>query len=234
MKVYLNRCCKVVIFASMVAGMIMAPTNAWADGHKPNILPPKAKAYGASYRDWSARWWQWILSIPVTQSPSKDQNGDCNNGAVGQAGPVWFLTGVINESGVAVRNCEVPSGKALFFPIINVECSTLEAAPFHGNTESELRVCAKGFRIADVSAQIDGRDVEDIQRYLVESPRFDFSVPQDNILGVPAGSGKSVSNGYYLLLAPLSPGQHNIHFSGSFPDFPFALDITYHLTVTRR
>lgn len=168
------------------------------------------------------------------QNPFFDENGSCANGAQGQLGPVWFLTGVINVSGTAVRNCTVPTGKALFFPIINVECSTLEPPPFHGDNEAELRACAKGFGFENVFAEIDGVAVQDLDRYLVDSPLFTFTVPPDNVLGVAAGTGQSVSNGHFLMLAPLSVGEHVIRFGGAFTSGGFTLDITYNLTVAPR
>jgi len=170
------------------------------------------------------------LSLPVDQNPFFDETG-CQNGANGQSGPVWFLTSVINTSGTAKRDCTVPAGKALFFPIINVECSTVEPDPFHGNNEAELRTCATSFQFGNVVAKIDGVDIQNLDHYLVQSPLFSFTVPEDNVLGVPAGTGQSVSNGYYLMLAPLSVGIHTIDFGGTFTDFDFTLGITYHLTV---
>ena len=183
-----------------------------------------------TYGEWSSRWWQLALAMPADKNPYFDEN-NCSNGANGQLGPVWFLTGVINASGTAVRDCTVPAGKALFFPIINVECSTLEAAPFHGDDEAQLRSCAGGFRFDQVFATIDNVVVKNLEPYLVESPLFSFTLPPNNVLGVNPGTGQSVSKGYYLMLPPLSVGQHVIHFGGSFPDFPFSLDITYTLTV---
>jgi hypothetical protein len=41
-----------------------------------------------------------------------------------------------------------------------------------------------------------------------------------------------VSGGYYIMLTPLSKGQHTLHFRGSIGNPPvFTLDITYHLNV---
>ena len=34
-----------------------------------------------------------------------------------------------------------------------------------------------------------------------------------------------------LMLAPLPPGTHTIHFHSELPDFGFVLDVTYNLTV---
>lgn len=207
-------------------------SRSYAQNPNPGVIPSNAKAYGMTYGEWSAKWWQWAFSLPVDQNPFFDEEGECSNGANGQLGPVWFLTGVINVSGTAERDCTVPAGKALFFPIINVECSTLEVPPFHGDNEAELRACAMGFHFGDVFAEIDGVAVQNLVSYLKDSPLFTFTVPPDNVLGVDPGTGQSVSNGYYLMLAPLSVGEHNIHFGGTFTDFDFTLDITYNLTVT--
>jgi hypothetical protein len=213
-----------VLIATIPANLAAAPNS------NPRILPPNSAPHGHTYGEWSARWWQWTVSLPQDQNPSFDETG-CANGANGQLGPVWFLTGVINVSGTVTRDCTVPAGKALFFPVINTECSTLEGAPFHGDNEAELRTCAKSFQLGDLFAVIDGVAVQDLDRYLVESPLFTFTVPPNNVLGVPAGTGQSVSHGVHLMLAPLSAGTHTIRFGGTYTDFSFSLDITYHLTV---
>ena len=36
-----------------------------------------------------------------------------------------------------------------------------------------------------------------------------------------------------LMLAPLSEGKHSLHFTGTFPQFNFAINVTYNLTVRR-
>lgn len=223
-----------VSLVASVAVASISQVHAW--NHDPKVIPPNLQPFGMSYGEWSARWWQWALSLPMPQNPFYDEGGNCGNGANGQLGPVWFLTGVINTSGKAVRNCTIPAGKALFFPLINVECSTLEAPPFFGRNEAELRECAKGFRIKSAFAEVDGVKVGELKRFLVMSPMFTFSLPKTNVLGIDycenpetAQLGQSVSNGYYLMLAPLPAGKHVIRFGGAFPDF--SLDITYHLTV---
>jgi hypothetical protein len=52
--------------------------------------------------------------------------------------------------------------------------------------------------------------------------------------GAPIADGTSspaVADGVHLMLAPLPPGPHTLHFHGEFPLFNFSLDITYYLTV---
>ena len=61
-------------------------------------------------------WWQWALETPASENPLTDTTGQF--AAVNQSGRVWFLAG--NTGGTTVRTITVPSGKALFFPIVNV------------------------------------------------------------------------------------------------------------------
>jgi hypothetical protein len=201
--------------------------SAMAQNLNPGIIPPNAHAYGMTYGEWSAEWWKWAISIPVSEHPLFD-NGDCDTGQIGK---VWFLGGSFAGT-TTVRECTVPSGRAIFFPVVNVECSTVEPPPFHGENEAELRECAKGFMdgaSATLSATIDGRSVQNIASYRVQSPLFTFSAPADNVLFIPGPvKGQSVSDGYWLLLAPLSRGEHEIHFEGN-PGFP--INVTYILTI---
>jgi hypothetical protein len=222
-----------------MAGSVSA---VWAAKNtNPTIAPPNAKAYGKSYAEWSAAWWQWALSLPADQNPFFDgavplegeegDEGGCANIANGQEGPVWFLTGVFNASGQAVRICDVPAGKALFFPLINTECSTIEAPPFYGEDEEALRACVRDIIIEDMFAEIDGVQIADLESYFAESPLFTFSLPENDVLGLGPGEGQSVSSGYFLMLPPLSAGEHVISFGGTYPDFEFTLEILYELTV---
>jgi hypothetical protein len=226
------------IMASMIVGLLGATPMAFAKNPNLGVIPPHAKAYGLTYGEWSAEWWQWAFSLPVDQNPFFDEGGSCANGANGQFGPVWFLTGVINVSGTAVRDCTVPAGKALFFPILNAECSTLEG---NGVTEAELRACAEGLidPVTNVAAEIDGVPVQDLEDYRVSSPLFTYGpLPDNNVLqlfGVDAPAGATspaVADGFYLLVTPLPVGEHTIHFTGTVGTF--TLDITYNLTVVPR
>src|ERR1051325_2933921 len=81
----------------------------------PGILPPGSSAYGHSYGEWAALWWQWVLAIPADENPLTDTTGEfCD---VGQAGPVWFLAGTFGSS--VERSCTIPAGKAIFVPVHN-------------------------------------------------------------------------------------------------------------------
>src|SRR5262245_65059189 len=179
----------------------------------PDVIPPGAKFHGLSFGQWQARWWQWAFSLPATDHPFNPGG----NVLQGQTDHVWFLAGVF---GTEERSITIPVGTALFFPIANSECSTAEPPPFHGGNEAELRACAKenADTISDLAAEIDGVSVQNIPAYRHQSPVFTFGpLPDDNILGLPAGTtAQSVDDGIYLLLAPLSVGTHTIRFTATF------------------
>ena len=74
-----------------------------------------ASADSASFKQLSAEWWQWVLSIPASDNPLLDNTGArC---VVGQRGATWFLAG--NLGGTTVRTCSLPEGTVLFFPVVN-------------------------------------------------------------------------------------------------------------------
>ncbi len=90
--------------------------------------------------------------------------------------------------------CTVPSETMLLVQVVGVECSTLEPPPFYGGNEAELRACARSFHFTNLHATLDGVAIGNGDRYLVESPLFSFTVPEDSIFGIPNGAtGQAVS-----------------------------------------
>jgi len=220
--------------AILAVGAVAAPL-AFAGGP---AYPNKAKVAGRKLADWSAEWWQWALSIPQSVNPLFDETGA--QIAVGQRGPVWFLCGVFNESGTATRSISVPEGKALFFPIVNVEWDNLGVDP--PLTIAELRENAASFVAAvdpaSLVCDVDGVALDDLASRRVLSKPFEYSLPPGDIyeaFGVD-GSGTqypAVSDGYWVMLRPLPVGDHVVHFAASVgAPFNFSLEITYNITVT--
>ncbi len=228
--------------------MIAATRMVFAQNLNPGILPPGSSPYGKTYGEWSAEHWKWLYSLPADHHPLFD-TADCSTG---QSGQVWFLGGTFTTVspspgvvvGNATRNCTVPAGKALFFPLIDAECATAEG---NGTTDAELRACAKSIidHAANLSCVIDGQALQGLASYRAQSPLFTWGpLPANNVfqdpVNFPAGTtSPSVSDGYFVMVAPLSAGSHTIHFKGSVVftqaqdgfNFTFSLDITYHLSV---
>jgi hypothetical protein len=209
---------------------MLLPATSFGNNWNPGVFPPNKPSYGMTYSEWSARWWQWATSMPLDNHPLAD-TADCSRG---QFGPVWFLGGNFSGSSGGTRKCTVPAEKALFFPIVNVDCSSLETGDFYGATAKERRTCARGIidHVTDLAVEIDGVSLKNLTKYRATSPNIVFALaPLPNVLGVVAGSGELVGDGYYLLLAPLSSGQHTIHFKGTFSQWGVTIEETYYLNV---
>jgi hypothetical protein len=232
---------------SSLAGIAVVSVLCWASLGVSAAQPVSNNSVGISkgqIRALSADWWQWALSIPEAVHPLAfvgPQSADyCG---VGQHGDVWFLGGVIATTpvdpiqGTVVRTCVVPHGTAIFFPVINAECSVIEG---NGTTERDLRQCAKDLmdHVTEVEASVDGVALRNLGRTRVQSDLFSFTLPpgdQLGLFGTEPNPSASVSDGFWVLLPPLSDGAHTVKFRGVAPfpefDFVFKQDITYDLTV---
>src|SRR5215471_2688352 len=176
-----------------------------------SVFSSDSKPYNFTYGEWTARWWQWGYSIPKNINPAYDDTG--KNCAQKQYGPVWFLAGTYGHS--VERVCTVPAGKAILFPILNSECSFAEFPKL--KTLSELPMCAKTIQdqVTTLMGRIDGVPILHLQEYRIQSPPFNFTLPHNNILGMPANTTtRAVADGNWVFLKPLSPGVHTIVFKG--------------------
>jgi hypothetical protein len=145
---------------------------------------------------------------------------------------------------VADRTVTIPAGKALFFAIIDAECSAVEG---NGSSYIDFRNCVQPSidQVTGLACQIDGHAVPNLDQYRVLSPLFMYTLAShDNVWAavgetvgnppVPIPDGvttPAVSDGYFIMLAPLSVGRHELHFHAEIPAFGFSLDVTYHITV---
>ena len=124
--------------------------------------------------------------------------------------------------------------QALFFPISNVlagaavfDCDPTAAPAVTCNLADLRTKAAVGQDPATLKAVIDGKPVKDLAQQRVQSPVLTITYPDESVTGVPAGTyAPNVSDGFWLLLAPLSIGKHTIYFKAG--DF---LEVTYNLTV---
>src|SRR5262249_50743754 len=113
-----------VLLFSIIA---LGPGSSWAQGNNPGIISPADKFHGLSYGEWEVKWWQAAFAIPVVGGDHPLFSG----GIFGDEKGVRFLSGVGGNPTIEIG---IPAGTALFFPIINFECSNIEAPPFFGAT----------------------------------------------------------------------------------------------------
>lgn len=196
----------VLLLCSAWAGAVLAapPTAA----PQPSVLPLTAKVEGKGYAQLSAAWWQWALSMPV--EPYRDRDGRfC---ALGQDGPVWFLAGT-DGSFDTRRECRVPLGKHLFLPVINMFQQTLLGVKKGKTVMScdrlQASIAVNNDHLASAVVLIDGVPVKNVVSYRVRSdgcfPVYP-DLPEDDRYITPVAA----SDGYWLLIPPLSAGKHTI------------------------
>lgn len=193
-----------VMVLSLLGGAIGIPVvqEATSESEGVTAYPPNEPVYGATLGEWSARHWRWTLSFPIGVNPGQDVTG--TTCGYGQAGPVFFVP----------RNfppCVVPSGMAILVPIAGAVCSAAEPM-FVGQDEAALRSCVAddAVRHTGIVVRVDGETIPDINSYRAASPLFTVVLPENNVLGGPAGATSAAADGYQVILAPLSVGEHEV------------------------
>jgi hypothetical protein len=227
-----------------------SPTN--PDGIKPPLA--ETRPYGKTYGEWSAKWWQWTMAFPSTADPASNTAPPDS----AQSGKVWFLATAhgsvtVGGSATVTRSLTVPNGKALFFPVLSV-IDDNTGCPSYNNpllTADQLAAQAADIftAVSETTCTIDGVPVQGLadpqhSPYRVQSPAFTYTVASHNNLLAAIFDGPcipdgitvtpAVSDGVFLMLSPLSVGQHTIHFVGVVGPVAspfFFKDITYNITV---
>src|SRR5919199_4030642 len=98
------------------------------------LFPVDSKPYGLTYGEWTIKWWQWLLSIPISSNPAFDTTGSFANINQNESS-VFFLCQTIEANDIApTRKCTIPSGKGIFMPIIN----WISILYIDGNSEQEM------------------------------------------------------------------------------------------------
>ena len=213
------------VCVALISLAIASPNYAQAD---PDVAPI---LLGKTMGEWSANWWQWSLSIPAATNPMLDNSGTfCN---VEQRGPVWFLAGVF-FGGTAERSCTIPYGKHILFPIANA--FWLNSVDTPDLKEAEWRQAANDFLPpsvgGDLEATLNGEPIIFNPKTPItrsQSPVFSVKFPADNVFGLDPSiltDFPIVSDGFWVMLPPLSKGIHVLHFRAG-----QSQDVTYHLTI---
>ena len=230
----------IAVTVGIISGLIIPAAVAVAQGNgnpNPKVLPPNSNPYGESYGEWSVAWLQWVLSLPVSANPNFDTTGALANN--GQSGPVFFLPGTFS-SGVIERTFTVPAGKALFAGIVGAFWDN-QCPPINPPLSvEELRALAASVipAVTEMHASLDGVPLHSLTSYRAISPVFSYTLPpSDNVcqhfgFDVSDTVYPAVSDGYFLLFAPLPVGRHDIVIGASAGDpFNLSFEIRYHITV---
>jgi hypothetical protein len=167
-----------------------------------SIFSIESKPYGITYGEWSAKWWQWLLSIPKPDNPAFDSTGI--NANVNQNDPnVFFLCQTYEGvKSIPNRSVKVPAGRSIFMPVIN----WVSILHDDGETDQELLAIAKQRMdvVANLEITVNGITInEGLEKYRAQSPFFDVALPEGNIVDSSPGSRRCVADGYWVFLESL-------------------------------
>jgi hypothetical protein len=232
--------------ASLFGAAPAAPADAAPAARKPgtNVVDPAGRPYGHTFGEWSARWWQYMLSVPARRNPLTDPTGRrCGER---QAGRMFFLGAEYNHFGTVNRTCRLSTRDAVFFPIVNckndntVPVSQPQNPPTTSTAEQLLAECRAYINSStELGAQIDGQAIPGLTLNSpnhAAAPSFRVRPPEGNLLqatGYYAPGRQTISpvaaDGVYAMLRPLRRGNHKLHFHARHGTD--VLDVTYNLQV---
>ncbi len=232
------------------------------------VYAPHAKVQGEKLQEWAADWWQKVFSIPIYAADGKtiiNPQFDTTLGNPGETvkaphalpsddGRVTFLFGSF-FGGPIDRTVTVPSNKPIFVPILNTEWSNPDTASKASNftaypgdyTPKELADYAKleADLVTGLAATLDGKAIANVASH--REPALHIKLKESGPYSIhnvffqdaPTKAFPAATDGYYLMLKPLSVGDHVLHFSGTLPDRSstppllggFTSDTTYHIKV---
>lgn len=138
-------------------------------------------------------WWTWAASEPEETNPVADEDGSaCDRN---QPEDVWFLAG--SFGGEVERECTVPEGRPIVFPLVNLFGSGQDCLAF--------------MRDAEGTALLDGMPVES-EVYAGESITVQ-GLEGNAVTGV-AERFTATGCGLWVQLPAPGLGQHILKFSG--------------------
>jgi len=184
--------------------------------------------YNHKFDYWVDKWINWFLSLPNVEGNEKlthpRDNYSPEKCALNQndSSPVWMLPDGRDSndlSDVEIRDCIVPSGKALLVQIVGSNCSEEEGL----KNDKEILECAVWvLPQAQFSATVDGQEVmntvkdpSDRNKFYVEPFFTNITYAKSNYYGASEGMYRGADAGIFLFIKPLPIGSHIIKFQES-------------------
>jgi hypothetical protein len=194
------------------------------------VVPPSQPFNGTSQAGLANGFWQWAFSFPSASNPLLDTTGAFSS--LGNEGQFFYLAGTTGNTS-ASRTATVGSDQYLFVPVLPVitfgdisayqpptyanlrrdDAETVGIQPDGSAPNTKLFVTLDG---KPVPLPVGTTSLLDFRQF---SPAlFDLFIPADNLFASFGVTGPqttpAVADGWYVLLAPLSPGTHTLSFGG--------------------
>lgn len=219
-----------VLLGLTVSGGVALAKNI-GQAANPPVFPPDSRPYGKTYAEWSAE-----LGKAIWENVYDPES--CSFGHVGSVLLLSATTG-----GPGTFSCTVPSGTAFFCSI----AMWLMAAPFDCSyvdpcDYEHLLSTAHEF-VANpelLEADIDGVLIPNPERFKFDAPAYFGTAVEGNLIdysfpgqGYVGPYGPATSSGWFMMVPPLPPGEHTIHFRAFLGDpVYFETETTHHITVS--
>jgi hypothetical protein len=205
------------------------------------ILPTNSIVLGKSIPEWIVDWHQWNYSLSTNGHPLYDTTGDSANN--GQSGPIFFIGGAdINIIGTNVqRTYTVPENTYLLLPALAADADNIFTEPPYSAAELSELLAPFFDDPPYLSFSINGVEVPNLLHHRHKAPVFSlFFETCDNPKTVNYHDcitgliDPVVADGYWLMLQPLTPGDHVLRWFAGYGDpFSAVFDRTDRITVVR-
>jgi hypothetical protein len=205
----------------LAIAVVVAATTLLAPAASARLVPPGDSPFGHTYASWHVVWGKAMArrSLESRNSLLALRGNRCG---FAWSQRVWLLPVSIN--GLITANCRIPADKYLVFPIAGI-------FGWGEGPETLRQDVREGFKlISSAKLSVDGRSLR--PGFVTRTPAFVGEVPAGNAFGEPAGLLSMMFKSYFVVLSPLSKGEHTITTLGTFSDDPSnPLGMTYRLTV---
>jgi hypothetical protein len=247
-----------IVLAIVVLALLVSPTMTFAHNANPGVFPINSRPFGLTYGQWSARWWQFAFQQENLEFCKTDKPGSKVVFLAGTPGPPAVTRPCTVHTGQAIMfpvfNVSWSRVEANIQGNKTPGQTCLVPTQPNGTDYAALRACATAQANnatqsgAKLEAEVDGKTLQNLTNYRAVSPPppFTFTAVKGNPFGVcelvnncSSGSltSRAVADGFWIMLKPLSPGKHTIHFAATVPfpnvdqPFTYTADTTYHVTV---
>jgi hypothetical protein len=196
------------------------------------VFTSDSKPYGKTYGHWTVEWWRWALSTPKSINPVVDTAG-VFAGVNQPAADIWFLAGKFGTANkdFPQRQCTIPFGRALLFPVINCLASPLEYPELKTEQEIIDYVSKDEDNIVKKECFLNGERIG-VNRVRSDPLTFPLTIDENNAIGIKGGgSTVAAADGYWVFFKALQKGEFVLSFNGACENGRLNSGANYYLKV---
>lgn len=217
---------KIIFFVLVLIFFPSLMTLSYAQkGSDEFLYPIDSEIDGIDFKIWPTLYWQSYLD--QFDNKTTDVNDKCYSITQGS---VVFLVNPFRTS-KANYECTFNDNNSFFFPLYSEQCDYAEIT-----NDAALRDCVTANnKFARGKVFIDGTEITDLSKYHFTTDFFQIHLSPNNPFGSPPGTYRSLVDGLFIFVMPLSPGLHEIKYSmfqiTPSHDRDYASEIIYKLNI---